>query len=103
MRFRIRKVFRDIPDFGPLRIRLQRFGRANYAFYNIVVAQARFRRNGRSHAILGTYCPHATDEGYKHVNLDFERTKEWLAAGAHPTGMVAKLLSKVCTLYIHIV
>lgn len=75
-------------------MRMQRLGRSNYAFYNIVVAQARHRRNGKVHAIVGTYNPHPTDERYKHVNLDFNMCKEWLVAGAEPTGMVAKLLAK---------
>lgn len=98
---RIRKVFREIADFGPLRIRLQRFGRANYAFYNIVVAQARHRRNGVSHDVLGTYDPHPSNsEGYKHINLSFNKTKAWLAAGAEPTSMVAKILSKVSMNFI---
>lgn len=103
-------------------MRLQRFGHANCAFYKIVVAQARFRRNGRYHDILGTYYPHPsslyntqptiasgngnqsnTDSSdvvsrYKHVALDFEKAKYWLSVGAEPTSMVAKLFSKVCTL-----
>lgn len=32
--------------------------------------------------------------GYKHVTLDFNKAKAWLANGAQPTGMVQKLLSK---------
>lgn len=60
MRSFMRKQFKDASDFGPLRMRLQRFGQANFAFYNIVVAQARFRRNGRVTDYVGAYCPHAT-------------------------------------------
>jgi ribosomal protein S16 len=121
----VRKNFRELADFGPLRMRLQRFGNANCSFYKVVVAQARFRRNGRYHDILGTYYPHpsthfgapnltggedsmsATDASktalndsihstaYKHICLDFEKAKYWIAAGAEATPMVAKLLSKV--------
>jgi small subunit ribosomal protein S16 len=95
MRSFVRKKFLSPSDFGPLRIRLQRLGMSNFPFYNIVVAQARFRRNGRFHDWIGSYCPHATDERYKHVNLDFEKAKQWLAVGAKPTEMVQKLFSKV--------
>jgi small subunit ribosomal protein S16 len=91
----IRKVFRALPDFGPLRIRLQRFGRAKFPFFNIVVAQARFRLRGRRHATLGTFSPHPTDQGYKHVTLDMQRAKEWLSVGAEPSSMVARILHKV--------
>ena len=128
MRYAIRKTFNGVPNFGvtgitpeasatqpalaeygPLRMRLQRYGKCRQAFYAVVVAQARFRRNGRAHDILGTYYPHASTviadpqdgarHAYKHLSLDFARAKEWLAAGARPTGIVAKLLSKVCADY----
>ncbi|KAI3649456.1 hypothetical protein MP228_005088 [Amoeboaphelidium protococcarum] len=103
----IRKVFREPADFGPLRIRLQRVGARNNAFYNIVVAQARHRQQNKSvHDVLGTYYPHASysykdvsvsDEpiaAYKHITLHFDRCKAWLAQGAEPSSMVSKILSK---------
>jgi small subunit ribosomal protein S16 len=94
MTIQIRKKFVELADFGPLRLRLQRFGQNKLPFYNIVAAQARFRRNGRVHDVLGTYCPIATSAGTKHITLDFQKVKYWIAAGAEPTGMVAKILSK---------
>jgi small subunit ribosomal protein S16 len=96
----VRKKFTQLADFGPLRIRLQRFGRVNQAFYQIVVAQARFRRDGRIHDVVGMFSPHPTTAGYKHINLDFARTKQWLSVGAEPTGVVARLLSKVRRFWI---
>lgn len=98
-----------LAEYGPLRMRLQRYGRCRQAFYALVVAQARFRRNGRTHDILGMYYPHASSwlmdpqdgqrHAYKHLSLDFDRAKEWLVAGAKPTGIVAKLLAKVFFCY----
>ena len=100
MRSFVRKQFKDLIDFGPLRIRLQRMGNRNFAFYNIVVAQARHRRNGRTHDFLGTYCPHPTDLGYKHIQLNFDKCKYWLAQGAMPSETAGKLLSKVRSMTI---
>jgi small subunit ribosomal protein S16 len=90
----IRKKFESIGDFGGLRMRLQRYGRHNDAYYSIVVAQSRFRRNGRVHDVLGAYYPRATDMATKHLNLDFSKAKAWLGLGAEPSAFVAKLLAK---------
>ena len=46
------------------------------------------------HDVIGTYYPRATDEGYKHINLDFAKAKAWIGEGAQCTGLVSKLLSK---------
>ena len=94
MPFAIRKKFIEAADFGPLKIRLQRFGKARFPFYNIVVAQSRHRRNGKAHDHLGTYTPVPTNQGYKHICLDMEKTKHWLSVGASPTTSCAMLLSK---------
>lgn len=94
MTIAIRKKFTKLADFGPLRLRLQRFGQNGFPFYNIVVAQARFRRNGRVHDVLGTFSPMPTDKGTKHITLDFKKTKHWISVGAEPSLTVSKILSK---------
>jgi small subunit ribosomal protein S16 len=90
----IRKVFKTPEEFGPLKMRMQRMGRSNFPFYQIVVAQSRMRRNGRYNDVVGYYTPHPTDMGNKHINLHFDKCKQWLAVGATPSSMVSKLLSK---------
>lgn len=73
------------------RIRLQRRGHKDYAFYSIVVADARAPRDGRFTEKLGTYNPN-TDPAT--VDLNFERALYWVESGAQPTDTVRSILSK---------
>lgn len=73
------------------RIRLQRRGHKDYAFYSIVVADARAPRDGRFTEKLGTYNPN-TDPAT--VDLNFERALYWVETGAQPTDTVRSILSK---------
>ena len=74
------------------KIRLQRHGRKNYAFYSIVAADSRAPRDGRFIEELGTYNPAADSEKLK---VDLERVQYWIANGAQPTDTVRGLIKKV--------
>ena len=73
------------------RIRLQRHGRKNYAFYSIVIANSQAPRDGRFIEKIGTYNPN-TDPAT--IDLDFERALYWVLVGAQPTDTVHSILSK---------
>lgn len=88
----------------PLRIRLARFGRKHQPVYNIVVAQARTARDSLPVEVIGTYnpvpIPLTPDEKargvkpYKHIELDFDRSKYWLGVGAEVTDRVGFLFKR---------
>ena len=65
------------------KIRLQRGGRKGYAFYSIVIADARAPRDGRFTEKIGTT-----------VDLNFERALYWVETGAQPTDTVRNILSR---------
>ncbi len=71
------------------KIRLQRRGRKGYAFYSIVVADARAPRDGRFTEKIGTYNPN-TDPAT--VDLNFDRALYWVEVGAQPTDTVRSIL-----------
>ena len=73
------------------KIRLQRGGRKGYAFYRIVIADARAPRDGRFTEKIGTYNPN-TDPAT--VDLNFERALYWVETGAQPTDTVRSILRK---------
>ena len=73
------------------KIRLQRRGRKSYAFYSIVIADARAPRDGRFTEKIGTYNPNTTPAT---VDLNFERALYWVMVGAQPTDTVRNILSK---------
>ena len=73
------------------RIRLQRHGRKGYAFYSIVIADARAPRDGRFIEKIGTYNPN-TDPAT--VDLKFDRALDWVLKGAQPTDTVRNILSR---------
>ncbi len=72
------------------KIRLQRRGRKGYAFYSIVVADARAPRDGRFTEKIGTYNPNTNPAT---VDLNFERALYWVEAGAQPTDTARNILS----------
>ena len=55
------------------KIRLQRGGRKGYAFYSIVIADARAPRDGRFTEKIGTYNPNTNPAT---VDLNFERSPQ---------------------------
>ena len=71
------------------KIRLQRGGRKGYAFYRIVVADARAPRDGRFTEKIGTYNPNTNPAT---VDLNFERALYWVEVGAQPTDTVRSIL-----------
>ncbi len=72
------------------KIRLQRGGHKNYAFYSIVIADARAPRDGRFTEKIGTYNPNTNPAT---VDLNFERALYWVETGAQPTDTVRNILS----------
>ena len=71
------------------KIRLQRGGRKGYAFYSIVIADARAPRDGRFTEKIGTYNPNTNPAT---VDLNFERALYWVETGAQPTDTVRNIL-----------
>ncbi len=73
------------------KIRLQRHGRKNYAFYSIVIAHPQAPRDGRFIEKIGTYNPNTNPAT---VDLNFERALYWVEVGAQPTDTVRNILSR---------
>lgn len=73
------------------KIRLQRHGRKNYAFYPIVIADSRAPRDGRFIERIGSYNPNTNPAT---VTLNFERALYWVNVGAQPTDTVRRILSQ---------
>ncbi len=73
------------------KIRLQRHGRKGYAFYAIVIADARSPRDGRFIEKIGTYNPNTNPAT---VDLKFDRALDWVLKGAQPTDTVRNILSR---------
>ena len=105
-----------------VKIRLARFGKRNWPFYNIVVAHARYilpcydsptrpnnrpanafnstARNSKPLEVLGTYDPVPKADPYgdpkqlhKDIKLDVSRAKYWIGVGAQPTDTMWRILS----------
>jgi ribosomal protein S16 len=75
----------------PVKIRLARHGKKDYAFYHIVVADSRAPRDGRFIERIGTYNPNTNPAT---IELKFEKALSWLQKGAQPTDTVRSILSK---------
>jgi small subunit ribosomal protein S16 len=75
--------------FMAVRIRLQRMGRKQRPFYQIVVADSRSPRDGRFVEQLGSYNPMT-----KPATIDIDRDKafEWVMKGAQPSDTVRAIL-----------
>ena len=71
------------------KIRLQRGGRKGYAFYSIVIADARAPRDGKFTEKIGTYNPNTNPAT---VDLNFERALYWVETGAQPTDTARNIL-----------
>jgi small subunit ribosomal protein S16 len=72
------------------RIRLQRHGKKDSAFYHVVVADGRAPRDGAFIQKLGTYNPNTNPAT---INIDFEQTLAWIQKGATPTDTCRAILS----------
>ena len=73
------------------KIRLQRGGRKNYAFYSIVIADVRAPRDGKFTEKIGTFNPNTNPAT---VDLNFERALYWVETGAQPTDTVRNILKR---------
>ena len=71
-----------------VKIRLRRMGQKRAPFYRIIVADSRSPRDGRFIEEIGTYNPNTDPSEFK---INEELAKKWLANGAQPTDVVAKL------------
>lgn len=72
------------------KIRLQRRGHKDYAFYQIVVADSRAPRDGKFIERIGSYNPNTNPAT---VDLNFDRALYWLQVGAQPTDTARSILS----------
>ncbi|MDY6277161.1 MAG: 30S ribosomal protein S16 [Bacteroidales bacterium] len=73
-----------------VKIRLQRHGKKNFAFFHIVVADSRAPRDGRYIEQIGSYNPNTNPAT---IVLNSERALAWLNVGAQPTLTTRRILS----------
>ena len=73
-----------------VKIRLQRHGKKNFAFFHIVVADSRAPRDGKFIEQLGSYNPNTNPAT---IVLDGEKALAWLKVGAQPTLTARRILS----------
>ena len=78
-------------------MRLQRHGSKKRPFYFIVVADGRAPRDGKFIEKIGTYNPLTVPAT---INLDRQKSLEWLNKGAQPTDTVRRILSFKGVLYL---
>ncbi|MBQ1272967.1 MAG: 30S ribosomal protein S16 [Clostridia bacterium] len=74
-----------------VKIRLRRMGAKKNPYYRIVVADARYPRDGRAIDEIGTYNPMAEPTV---VSIDADKAATWLKNGAQPTDTVKALFKK---------
>lgn len=74
----------------PTRIRLQRVGKKNHAFYHIVIADGRAPRDGKFIEKIGTYNPNTNPAS---IELDVDKAVQWLQNGAQPSDTCRRILS----------
>jgi small subunit ribosomal protein S16 len=80
-----------------VKMRLQRHGSKKRPFYFIVVADGRAPRDGKFIEKIGTYNPLTVPAT---INLDRQKSLEWLNKGAQPTDTVRRILSFKGVLYL---
>lgn len=78
------------------RIRLQRHGKKGKAFYHIVAADSRAKRDGKFIEKLGVYNPNTNPAT---IDMDFDRTLHWVQVGAEMTDTARAILSYKGVLY----
>ena len=72
------------------KIRLQRFGKKGFAFYHVVVADSRAKRDGRFIEKLGTYNPNTNPAT---IDIDFDKSLKWVVNGAEMSDTARAILS----------
>lgn len=75
-----------------VKIRLKRIGKRKQAYFRIVVADSRVKRDGKVIDDLGYYQPW---NKAKAVSIDRERYEDWLRKGAVPTETVRALFGRM--------
>lgn len=73
-----------------VKIRLQRHGKKDAAFFHLVVADGRAPRDGKFIEKLGTYNPNSNPAT---IDINFDSTLSWLMKGAQPTDTCRAILS----------
>ena len=76
-----------------VKLRLQRMGRSNLAFFRLSAIDSRSPRDGRVIEELGYYNPREKDQ-QKQFIAKLDRCRYWLDVGATPSGTVSSLLKK---------
>lgn len=71
-----------------VKIRLKRMGKKKHPIYRVIVADSRSPRDGRFIEEIGSYDPNVEPYAFK---VNEEQAKKWLANGAQPTEVVARL------------
>jgi small subunit ribosomal protein S16 len=79
-----------------VKLRLLRKGRKRKPFYYIVVADARAPRDGRFIERVGSYNPNTNPAT---IDLDLDKSVQWLQNGAQPTDTVRAILSYKGAMY----
>ena len=72
-------------------IRLTRGGSKKKAFYRVIVADSRSKRDGRFLEIVGHFNPKNRPES---ISLDMDRINEWMKKGGQLTPAVKKLMKE---------
>jgi small subunit ribosomal protein S16 len=80
----------------PVKIRLTRQGRKKRSYYHIIVADSRAPRDGRFIETLGNYDPNTNPAT---IELDFEKSLNWVLKGAQPTDTCRAILSYKGVMY----
>ena len=78
------------------RIRLQRHGKKSKAFFHLVVADSRAKRDGKFIEKLGTYNPNTNPAT---IDIDFDSALTWLRTGAEMSDTARAILSYKGVLY----
>lgn len=78
------------------RIRLQRHGKKSKAFFHLVVADSRAKRDGKFIEKLGTYNPNTNPAT---IDINFDSTLSWLRTGAEMSDTARAILSYKGVLY----
>lgn len=74
-----------------LKIKLTRIGKKKQAYYRIVVAEAKSKRDGKFVAQLGTYNPLSNPKTF---SINKKLLADWQQKGAQPTETVLRLIKK---------
>ncbi len=79
-----------------VKIRLQRYGKKDAAFFHVVVADGRAPRDGKFIEKLGVYNPTSNPAT---IDINSDKILDWLMKGAQPTDTCRAILSYKGILY----